>query len=424
MRRLYTLLFYCLLPYAFIRLLTTSKTNKNHRYRLLERLALCHYKNTKPSIWIHAVSVGECIASTPLIKELIKQNPNHQIIITNTTPSGKQYIEKTFGDSALSYFIPYDVPACINRFLKKNHVQLLLIIEIELWPNLLYCCKKNKIPAVLANGRLSKQSMNNYKKIKRTAQNMMQSFQLIFAQYELDAEHYQALGATKDQIIITGNIKFDISPPENVKEYAQALRGNLHSKDRPIITIASTHHDEEQQWIPIIQQIKQQIPEALFIIVPRHLERFNKVYHLLTHHFSVARHSIHDPVTPNTDIYLGDTLGEMMTFYAVADIAFVGGSLVPTGGHNLLEPALFSLPILTGKHLHNFKKIKELLEDAEALYVSSDPQALANKVIALINNPAERKIMGAQAKKVVDSNKGALDEHLKHLNYILSSIRD
>lgn len=406
MRLLYTILLTLATPFILLRLLWRSTRQKAYRQRIIERFAFYPALKNKQSIWIHAVSVGETHAAFPLIKFLVQQYPQFKILVTTTTPTGSAEILKQFGDQVLHYYTPYDLPIIINRFLKKMQPRLCIIMETELWPNLLHYTHKKRIPILLANARLSEKSFQGYKKISSLMRNMLNCFTTIAAQSAEDGERFLKLGLDKNKLLVSGNIKFDTSMPANLSENAQALRA--HWQQRPTWIAASTHDGEEEIILHAHKKILQQFPNALLILVPRHPERFNKVANLCRANFSVARRSENQLPEDNTQIYLGDTMGELRLLYAASDVAFVGGSLVPIGGHNPIEPALLNLPIINGPHFHNFKMITTQIEQAGGLKIIHDGDELAALVILLLKDPHLRQQYGENARKLCLSHSGAL----------------
>lgn len=406
MRLLYTILLTLATPFILLRLLWRSTRQKAYRQRIIERFAFYPALRNKKSLWLHAVSVGETHAAFPLIKFLIQHYPQFQILVTTTTPTGSAEILKQFGDQVLHYYTPYDLPLIINHFLKKMQPRLGIIMETELWPNLLHYTHKKNIPLLLANARLSEKSAKGYRKISGLMREMLNCFTTVAAQSAEDGERFLQLGLDKNKLLVTGNIKFDTHMPANLSENAQALRA--HWQQRPTWIAASTHEGEEEMILKAHAKILQSFPNALLILVPRHPERFNKVASLCRNQFNVARRSEHQLPEENTQIYLGDTMGELRLLYAASDVAFVGGSLVPIGGHNPIEPALLNLAIINGPHFHNFKMITTQIEKAGGLKIINNTEELADFVILLLKQPDLRQHYGENARKLCLSHSGAL----------------
>ncbi|MBN1684518.1 MAG: lipid IV(A) 3-deoxy-D-manno-octulosonic acid transferase [Gammaproteobacteria bacterium] len=422
MRYLYTFLFYLLLPFIMLRLLWRSLKAPAYRRRWSERFGFFKLPpNFKNAIWIHAVSVGEVLSAVPLIQSLQKQYPHHVMLVTTMTPTGSARVQSLFKESVYHIYLPYDLPCIIKRFLNKIQPKIAIIMETEIWPNLLHECHQRHIPILIGNARLSLKSMRYYSFFKKFIKNCLKHVSIIAPQSKRDAEHFLQLGVDPHKIQLLGNIKFDVKPPEGIETKAKNLRKQLGEK-RIIWVVGSTHEGEDEQILDAYQHLKAAAPNTLLILVPRHPERFENVSNLCkSRGFTIARRSLKETCNDSTDIYLGDTMGEMMTFYATSDIAYVGGSLVPTGGHNLLEPALFSLPILTGPHTFNFQEITRQLQEANGLIMIHHSKELAQKVIELINDSKLRNALGKRAHQVILNNRGSLQKHLKLISDLLTT---
>jgi 3-deoxy-D-manno-octulosonic-acid transferase len=414
MRYIYNLIFYIALPFILLRLLWKARKSSAYCKRWHERLAL--KMKTPPlsnSIWVHAVSLGESIAAAPLIKSLMARYPNTNVVVTTMTLSGSEYIKKIFADSVLHTYVPYDYSGAVKRFLNHINPKLLVIMETELWPNILHYCAVRHTPVLLANARLSKHSMKGYMRLPRLTQSMLNDISMIAAQSQLDAQRFISLGATPKQVRVVGNIKFDITIAEDLPSRAQQLRQKWGG-NRPIWIASSTHAGEETKVLQAYTIIKRVISNSLLILVPRHTERCAQIIALCEQQgFNVVSHKQGIPCSENTDIVIGDTMGELLLLYAASDIAFVGGSLEPSlGGHNLLEPAALNIPVITGPYVSNFIEVNSLLTDAGALIRINDATELANSVMQLFQNSSLRKKHSAAGLKVVQQNKGALQKLL------------
>jgi 3-deoxy-D-manno-octulosonic-acid transferase len=419
MRYIYSILFYLALPFIFLRLWLKSRKNSGYMQDWRQRLGLIKPLDAQPCIWIHAVSVGEMITAKPLLQALQQHYPNAQFVITNMTPTGLALAKQMQGNNLHHYYVPYDFPGAVTRFLNNIQPQLLIIMETELWPNLIHYTAQRKIPIVLANARLSEKSARGYQKIRSLVQDMLQAIRLILVQTQAEAERYVALGASRNNIVVTGSIKFDVPAPMDKVEEGHLLRASWGER-RPTLIAASTHAGEEELVLQAFTELRKKHPEALLILVPRHQERFDMVAQLCVKQgFSVVRRTDQQPCTVATQIFLGDTLGELFLYYAAADIAYVGGSLVPVGGHNLLEPAVIGLPIITGHYLFNFTEIFNLLNKEQAVVKVDDAAGLAQTAILLLEDEARRQRMGLAAQQVVEKNRGALK---KQLDCILSVV--
>lgn len=411
MRYLYTLLIYLATPFVMLRLLWRSRTAPSYRQRWPERFG--HIPSVAgKSIWIHAVSVGETIAATPLIKALLKRYPNHTIVVTTATPTGSAQVVKNFKDQVYHVYAPLDLPTAVNGFLKHCNPALCIIMETELWPNLLHYTHARHIPILLANARLSVRSCKGYARIGTLTRKMLANISLVAAQSNMDGERFVTLGLARQKLWVTGNIKFDLQLPLSLVEQGKQLRSQW--ANRPTIIAASTHDGEESILLDSFKKIREKHPTALLILVPRHPERFKKVAQLCqSQSFSFVQRSRNELPTEQTDILLGDTIGELRLLYAASDIAFVGGSLVPVGGHNLIEPAALSLPILSGHYLHNFVAISQLLKAANAVMIVHNEKMITAAVIKLLDDTLFSQAMGQRAYDVSATNKGALDRHLQ-----------
>lgn len=412
MRQLYNLLIILALPFFLLRLKYRAKKSPAYASRIHERFGRVHFKPVKPVIWLHAVSLGESIAATSLIKKLLVLYPTHQIVVTNMTPTGSLHIKKNFAEQIFNCYVPFDVFFAVKNFLKTVKPKICIIMETELWPNLLYYTNQQKIPMMLANARLSEKSARAYGLIQPLAKLMLRKINCIAAQSAEDAKRFVVLGADSSQVKIFGNIKFDIEIPQDLVEKGQALREKFGAQ-RPVFIAASTHEGEEVQILQAFHLIKKKIPTALLVLVPRHPERFQAVYDLaITRGFRVIKRSQPVDDAAVADIFLGDSVGEMFMYYAICDVAFVGGSLVPIGGHNFLEPAALGLPLLSGKALHHFAHISDLLVKAKALHIVENQAALAAAVIDLFQQPGKISSQGEAARQVFLSHQGALNKIL------------
>lgn len=412
MRRLYSILFYLLLPAAFLRLFWRGRKAPAYRRRWAERLGWVPAISGERPIWVHAVSVGETLAAVPLVRALQSHYPDTPLLVTTTTPTGSERVRAAFGDSVQHVYAPYDLPSVVQRFLNRTRPRLVVVMETELWPNLFHALRACGIPLLVVNARLSPRSTRGYQRLGELTRATIGCIDIIAAQSPADAERYAALGATAEQLVTTGNIKFDMSLPDNLAQAGKELRAGFGT-ERPVWIAASTHEGEDEQVLVAHRRLLDRYPNLLLILVPRHPERFERVAVLCREQgFQLARRS-HGEVGADAQVYLGDTMGELMRMYAAADVAFVGGSLVPTGGHNLLEPAALGLVPLSGPHLFNFQQIAELLAAMEALTLVADAAALAAQVERLLAEPALRRAAGERARQVVEDNRGALTRTLE-----------
>lgn len=409
-RLVYSMLFYLLLPIILGRLLFRAIKAPAYTKRWTQRFGfVASTKVPKETIWLHAVSVGETLAAVPLVKALQEKYPDHRLMMTCMTPTGSERIKAAFGDSVDHSYAPYDMPDAVARFLNRIQPSLLIIMETELWPNTIAACHKRNIPVLLANGRLSEKSANAYRRIAPLVRTMLTELTAVAAQHKDDGARFTDLGLAEGSLCITGNIKFDLSLDQLTIEKARELLAEWRGvSERPILLAASTHHGEDEIILQAFAKVKTEIDNLLLVLVPRHPERFNQVAELCAAAgFSLARRSSEGSLN-GADILLGDTMGELMTFFGACDIAFVGGSLVPTGGHNIIEPAAWGVPVLTGPHLFNFSEASQLLLDGDAMQICHSADQMAEQVVKLLKNQTQRAEMGAAAQRIASANRGAL----------------
>ncbi|SPO68991.1 lipid IV(A) 3-deoxy-D-manno-octulosonic acid transferase [Pseudomonas sp. JV241A] len=420
-RTLYTLLFHLGLPLVALRLFLRSRKAPAYGQRIGERFALNLPAMAKGGIWVHAVSVGESIAAAPMIRALLQAYPQLPVTITCMTPTGSERVRAMFADEPRIQhcYLPYDLPWAAGRFLVHVQPTLAVIMETELWPNHIHQCAKRGIPVALANARLSERSARGYARFAGLTQPMLAEMSLIAVQTETEAQRFRQLGARSECVQVTGSIKFDLSIDEQLLPRARALREQWQAGQRPVWIAASTHEGEDEIILAAHRQLREHHADALLILVPRHPERFNSVFELCRGQFPTVRRSSGEPVAADAAVLLGDTMGELLFLYALADIAFVGGSLVPNGGHNLLEPAALSLPVLSGPHLFNFLEIAAMLREAGALQEVDDAQGLAAEVRRLVELPRDAQRMGAAGLAVMKANQGALKRLLDALGRLI-----
>lgn len=420
-RTLYTLLFHLGLPLVALRLFLRARKAPAYGQRVAERFAIKLPPMRQGGIWVHAVSVGESIAAAPMVRALLKAYPELPITVTCMTPTGSERIRALFADEPRIQhcYLPYDLPWAAARFLDHVRPRLGVIMETELWPNHIHQCAKRGIPVALANARLSARSARGYGRFAKLTRPMLAEMSLIAAQTETEAERFRSLGARPECVQVTGSIKFDLKLDEQLLPRARQLREQWQASQRPVWIAASTHEGEDAQVLEAHRRLLQVHADALLILVPRHPERFNAVHALCAEQFATVRRSSAELVTDATQVLLGDTMGELLFLYALADIAFVGGSLVPTGGHNPLEPAALALPVISGPHVFNFLDISAMLKDAGALQSVDDSQALAAAVQRLVELPQDAKRMGETGRAVMQANQGALQRLLDGLARLL-----
>ena len=422
-RTLYTLLFHLGLPLVAIRLWLRARKAPAYARRIGERFALNLPAMQPGGIWVHAVSVGESIAAAPMIRELLKRYPQLPITVTCMTPTGSERIQALFANEPRIQhcYLPYDLPWAAARFLERVKPKLGVIMETELWPNHIHQCAKRGIPVALANARLSERSAKGYARFAGLTRPMLEEMSLIAVQTEAEAERFRLLGARPECVEVTGSIKFDLSIDPQLLIKARELREQWQAQERPVWIAASTHEGEDEIVLAAHRQLLASYPNALLILVPRHPERFNSVFELCRREgFATVRRSSGESVEAQTQVLLGDTMGELLFLYALADSAFVGGSLVPNGGHNLLEPAALAKPVLSGPHLFNFLEIAAKLRDAAALEEVDDAQGLAVAVQRLFELPQDAQRMAQAGLTVMQLNQGALQRLLDGLARLIA----
>ncbi len=409
MRPLYTALFYALTPFILGRLAWRSRKLPAYRERWGERFARYAGGQTEPgAAWFHAVSVGEAEAAFPLIREFRSRHPGRPILVTCTTPTGSARIRAVLGDSVQHVYLPYDLPSCVDRFLDQFRPSLGVILETEIWPNLYRACGRRGIPLAIVNGRLSERSARGYRRVGRLAAESLGHVSLIAAQTGLDAARYIGIGADPGTVSVAGNVKFDSAFTAEMREQAAALRAEMFP-GRPVWIAGSTHPGEEELVLAALAVLRREIPAALLILAPRHPDRLQDVLALCAKSgVPLRRRSEGLPCEPGAGLFLLDTLGELRWAYGAADAAFVGGSLVPVGGHNVLEPAAAGLPVLFGPHMFNFAEIALKLKECGGGLEVANAEELAAQLARLLGGPVFRAGIGAQGMAFVEANRGAV----------------
>lgn len=409
MRLIYSLLLYLLAPGVLARLAWRGFYNRGYWLRWKERFGFVP-RLSGPVIWLHAVSVGEVRASAPLVLALTRIYLDHRILITTMTPTGSATVRELFGNTVAHCYVPYDLPTAVGRFLNRSQPRLALIMETELWPNLFHQCHARAIPLVLANVRLSEKSARGYRRFASFTRATLAKVRAVGAQATEDAECMRELGARA--VEVTGNIKFEMEIPADLAAKGAILRGGFGS--RPVWIAASTREGEEPFVLQAFERLREHFQNLLLVLVPRHPERFELVAKLCTQHgFTVERRSAHlKRVAPETAILLGDSMGELLLFYSATDVAFIGGSLVPLGGQNLLEAAALAVPVVFGPHMFNFREISRLTLERGAGRQVNNATQLADAVAEYIQNSDARRAAGEAGRRMVADNRGALAKTL------------
>jgi 3-deoxy-D-manno-octulosonic-acid transferase len=375
-------------------------------------------------VWVHAVSVGEVQACAPLVGELHRRHPQLPLTVTTFTPTGAARARALFGNVAQVRYLPYDLPGAVRRFFARVQPRLAVIFETELWPNLYRECGRRRVPLVLASARISERSVGRYQRLGRLFSETLSQAAVVAAQAPADAERFRALGADPGHTHVTGNLKFDFELPADIAARGVQLR-ERYAGGRPVWVAGSTHGGGEEEGVLAAHRaVRARVPGALLLLAPRHPPRFTEVAQLLSSTgMSFARRSLGEAVTGETEVLLLDSLGELLDFYAASDVAFVGGSLVPIGGHNLLELAALGVPVLTGPYNANSAEVVRLLLARGAAEVVEDPAALAARVTALLGDPAARDRIGAAGRDCVEGNRGALGKLLALIEPLLEGSR-
>ncbi|HBZ16774.1 lipid IV(A) 3-deoxy-D-manno-octulosonic acid transferase [Pantoea sp. NPDC088449] len=415
MTTLYTALLYLIQPLIWLRLWLRGRKAPAYRKRWAERYGYCAGKVLPHGIVLHSVSVGETLAAVPLVRALRHRYPTLPITVTTMTPTGSERAQSAFGKDVHHVYLPYDLPGSINRFLDNVNPRLVIIMETELWPNIIRILHQRQIPLVIANARLSERSAKGYKKLGGFMRDLLQRITLIAAQNAEDGDRFLSLGLKRSHLTVTGSLKFDISVTPELAAKAVTLRRQWASR-RPVWIATSTHEGEEAIVLDAHRRLLQQFPDLLLILVPRHPERFKDACDLAQKRgFSFILRSSGEIPSSSTQVVIGDTMGELMMLYGIADLAFVGGSLVERGGHNPLEPAAHAIPVLMGPHIWNFKDICAKLQQAEGLITVTDVVSLQKEVANLLQDDDYRRYYGRHAVEVLHQNQGALQRLLQLL---------
>lgn len=411
--RLYSLVTAILTPLVLFRLASRGIKAPAYFRRWRERFGVFPNPKFKKSILIHAVSVGEVNAAIPLIKALMETYTDYDFVITTVTPTGSDRVQQIFGNSVFHLYLPYDLPGAVKRFLRKIKPELAVVMETEIWPNLFRFCKKRNIPIVVANARLSELSLKGYKWVQSLATMAVNNTKFVAAQTQTDAQRMIRLGCDEDKIYVVGSLKFDIIIEDEILKKGQTIHEHC-SANHLIWIAASTHQEDETELLEAYEYLKKKYPQLLLIIVPRHPERFQTTAQsCIQKGFNTQLRSKCGLYDINADVFIVDTMGEMLEFYAASDIAFVGGSIANIGGHNVLEAAVFKLPVLVGPNTHNFAEITQLLHDCGGSKLVKNANDIIAYMEELIASPEKRKTMGRAAFKLVEENRGAVSLTMK-----------
>ena len=424
MRYLYSALLYLLMPILLLRILWRSRRAPAYRQRLLERFGWFRVpaQQAAPTIWVHAVSVGETLAAAPLVEALLLEHPEHRVVVTSTTPTGSGQLQALFGQRVFHVYAPWDLPGAVQRFLRCLQPSLLLLIETELWPNMLHYTKASGCNIALVNARLSARSAHGYARIGSFTRQMLRQLDCVACQSQADGERFLSLGLSPSVLHHSGNIKFDLQLGPELTTRAASLREQYRANYRPVLVAASTHPGEDALILSAFAAVRETLGNCLLVLVPRHPERFDEVYtQCAAAGWQVVRRSSGAAPAPADDIVLGDTMGELLLLLSVASVVVMGGSLVPHGGHNVLEAAAWGVPVVSGPHMLNFEEVTRLLVAAGAMLQLQRSQQLAPTLSALLSDPRRCRSMGAAGQQVVAQNRGAIARVLQLLEPYLSS---
>ncbi|CAA9345393.1 MAG: 3-deoxy-D-manno-octulosonic acid transferase(EC [uncultured Lysobacter sp.] len=407
LRALYSAVLYVFVPITLYHLIWRGFRQPAYFQRWNERYGAYHDAPYACTLWLHAVSVGEVNAAVPLVNALRRGRPDLRLLVTTITPTGSERVRALWGSEVEHVYLPYDLPGAVRRFLDHYRPHVAMIMETELWPNLLFGCRDAGVPVFILNARLSERSLRGYRVLAPIVGRALRTVRAVAAQSLADGMRFMRLGARSEQVVETGNLKFDVNVPDTLDAFAAEFHATCG--ERPVWIAASTHADEEAAVVAIHRHLRMRHPDLLLLWAPRHPERFRIVAeHARTAGWTVSTRSRGRSPGAQDAVFVIDTLGELMQFYACADVAFVGGSLQPIGGHNLLEPAAAGTPIVTGPHLHNFVEIARRLDEAQAVRIERDAEAVERAIAELLDDVSAREHMAEAGHRLVQSGRGAL----------------
>jgi 3-deoxy-D-manno-octulosonic-acid transferase len=414
---------YFLLPYAIVSLVWRGLRYRAYWHRWPERFGFVERFEGRRVIWVHAVSVGEVRSAAPLIDALAQRYPRHRLLVTTMTPTGSNQVRELFAERVSHSYVPYDIPGAVKRFLDRVTPEIAVIAETEFWPNIFAACHRRGVPLLLVNGRMSHASLRGYLKAPRTTRAMLAHADLVCAQTQADAQRLRNLGAAAHCVNITGNLKFDVAVPASLLAEGAELRAHW-GRDRPVWIAASTHGGEERRVLEAFALLKSGLPRLLLVLVPRHPERFRSVARLSRRrgYATALRSRTPGRLPPNTDVLVGDTMGELQRLYAASDVAFIGGSLVARGGQNPLEACAVHVPVIFGPHMFHFEAISAMALERGAARQVPGVDELASAVALYFEQPALRRAAGAAAHTLVTENRGALRRTLELIEQSLSRL--
>lgn len=410
LRGLYSAALYVLVPVTVYHLIWRGFRHADYFQRWNERYAAYREPPLAGTIWVHAVSVGEVNAAAPLVNALLERALPGRVLVTSITPTGSARVRALWGDRVEHVYLPYDLPGMVRRFLDHYRPHIALVMETELWPNLLFGLRDHGIPAYIVNGRLSERSLRGYRVLRALVGRALRTLRAVLAQSQGDALRFERLGAVRPRV--TGNLKFDVASDASADAFARDVCRRIGP--RRVWIAASTHPDEEAPVLAIHRRLRQRWPDLLLLWAPRHPERFRPaIQQAIDAGWKVATRKLTHTPGAEDAVFVIDTLGELGGFYHCADVAFVGGSLQPIGGHNLLEPAAAGCAVVTGPHLHNFSDIARQMSEAGALRIGGDADALAADIEALLSDDQAREAAAAAGRRLVEQGRGALQRTLE-----------
>ncbi|MDZ7645094.1 MAG: lipid IV(A) 3-deoxy-D-manno-octulosonic acid transferase [Woeseiaceae bacterium] len=424
MRVAYAVLTYLLLPVYALYWIVRGLLNRSYWDRVGQRFGFGYPRLAEGSVWVHAVSVGEVQASAPLVRSLLTRFPDRQLLLTTVTPTGAERARSLFGERIEHCYIPFETPTAVARFFAAVRPAFALIMETEIWPNLYRGCGIRQIPLILVSARISPRSVTKYRRLLPLFRETLSHGILIAAQSRADADRFLSLGASEERTWVTGNIKFDIELPAHLADDGATLR-NSAFPGRPVWVAASTHEGEEALVLDAHEQVLAAVPDALLVLVPRHPQRFAAVRSLIGRRgFECVTRTSGATCRASTRVFLLDTMGELPLFYAASDVAFVGGTLLPVGGHNLLEPAALGVPVVTGPHLFNTQEIADMFAAVGASTTVADADELAAAVCELFRDEQAARVRGTRGREIVERNRGALNRLLVLLQPLVGDAND
>jgi len=415
LRTLYTLLLHAALPWILVRLWWRGRREPGYRAHIAERFGHSALAPREKLFWVHAVSVGEARASAPLVHALQREYPDHDVLVTCLTAAGRDTAKQVFGESVLLAWLPYDTPAALRRFLEHFRPRLGIMMETEIWPNLLQACRAYGVPVLLANARMSQRSARAYRRLPGLSRPAFAALAAACAQGPADARRLRLLGAR--EVSVAGSLKFDIEPDPGKAEEGRAFKASLG--DRKVLLLASTRDGEEEA---LLAQCAGLGEDTLIVLVPRHQRRFDAVAAIAARMgFGAARRSLGEAPHAGGRLYLGDTMGEMAFYYALADVVVIGGSFAPLGGQNLIEGCAAGVPVVTGPHMYNFADVTRLAVRAQAAVQAEDAAAALSVARALLADPARRARMGEAGRRLCARHRGATARHLEVCQRLLTA---